>query len=76
MTVDCWQALVGIASCAFNDQKFRCFFFNSKMARPNDREFILWAKFAHFLTWCECLHLFDDLPFNVEVDVFVFLFFF
>ena len=27
-------------------------------------------KFAHFITWWEWLHLFDDLPFDVEVVVF------
>ena len=27
---------------------------------------------AHFITWCEWLHFFDDLQFDVEVDVFVF----
>ena len=30
------------------------------------------AKLAYFLTWCEWLHLFDDLPFDVEIAVFVF----
>ena len=27
------------------------------------------AKFAHFLTWREWLHLFDDLPSDVEVNL-------
>ena len=29
------------------------------------------TKFAHFITWCKCLHFFDDLPCDIEVDVFV-----
>ena len=27
-----------------------------------------------FITWCEWLHFFDDLPFDVELQVFVFEF--
>ena len=30
------------------------------------------CSIAHFNMWCEWLHLIDDLPFDVEVDVFVF----
>ena len=57
-------------------KNFVFFFFNSKMARPKDGEFFLYAKFTHFLIWCKWLHLFGDLPFDVEVDVFGLFFFF
>ena len=30
------------------------------------------TKVAHFITWCEWFHLFGDLSFDVNVDVFVF----
>ena len=33
---------------------------------------LLFKDGAHFITWCEWLHFFDDLPFDVEVDGFVF----
>ena len=61
--------LLVIASMSKN---FFVFFFIQRWDRGNDREFFLQAKFAHFLTWCEGLRVFDDLPFDVEVDVFVF----
>ena len=35
----------------------------------------MYEKLAHFLTWCDWLHFFDDLPFDVLVDVFVFFYF-
>ena len=50
------------------------FFLIQRWCRPKDGEFFFLAKFAHFITRCEWLYFFDDLPSDVEVDVVVVFF--
>ena len=71
LTMNCCYGKAGIVSCAGNVQKILFFLFKDG-ADLRMENFSCKAKFAHFITWCEWLHLFEDLLFDVEVDIFVF----